>query len=351
MRLILALSALFAFANAECPGDGSPCSGHGSCGAWDKCQCYRNWQGPGCSDRTCPFQTSWNEIASITLSTGTAYEHKYTECSSKGECNRKTGECECFDGFTGSACRRMMCDGDGSCGGHGVCKTLKTVQSAYTGWDEEKIQVCACDPGYEGDSCEKRICPHGDDPITTTSLDGGTYNAQTNDIQTITIGTAADDATKQFFLRYTDYRGQAWDTFVIDAYTPTAIEIEEALEALPNNAIPSVTVTGSVDGSNVGSFEVTFDHHSNAGLQPKLQVIADACTASGCQPKSNGVAAWSGANSGNNAAVAHKAHATGFTNEEFLSCSQRGICDTESGDCQCFKGYTGQACETQTIIV
>ena len=31
-------------------------------------------------------------------------------------------------------------------------------------------------------------------------------------------------------------------------------------------------------------------------------------------------------------------------------CSGRGICEGGSGDCECFKGYTGVACETQNAL-
>jgi len=347
---VLAFSALIAVAFAECPGDGTPCSGHGSCGAFDKCQCYRNWQGPHCADRTCPYQTSWNSIVEVDatstlLTVGKGYEHGYTECSSKGDCNRKTGVCECFDGFTGSACRRMTCEGDNNCNGRGTCVTLKTGSSSYTGWDAEKIQVCECDPGYEGVACEKRMCPYGDDPITTSTFETTQFKTQGNDVQTITIGTAAAADTEYINLRYTDYRREKWTTYRISAYTPTAIEIKEALEALPNHAIPSVTVTGSVDAStHLGTFSVTFDNPSNSGKQPLLEVLKGGCELSGCQPLYKGSAALV-------ATVAHASLASTATYEEFISCSQRGTCDTETGDCVCFKGYTGQACETQTIIV
>merc|ERR1711990_63783 len=32
------------------------------------------------------------------------------------------------------------------------------------------------------------------------------------------------------------------------------------------------------------------------------------------------------------------------------TCSGRGICDEGAGDCQCFRGYTGQACEVQNAL-
>jgi hypothetical protein len=32
------------------------------------------------------------------------------------------------------------------------------------------------------------------------------------------------------------------------------------------------------------------------------------------------------------------------------TCSGRGICDEGAGDCQCFRGYTGQACQVQNAL-
>jgi len=32
------------------------------------------------------------------------------------------------------------------------------------------------------------------------------------------------------------------------------------------------------------------------------------------------------------------------------ACSGRGLCDGSSAECQCFKGYTGQACQVQNAL-
>ena len=48
----LIFSTLFVLISAECP---NACSSHGKCGAFDACQCYRNWMANDCSERKCLF--------------------------------------------------------------------------------------------------------------------------------------------------------------------------------------------------------------------------------------------------------------------------------------------------------
>merc|ERR1712072_531026 len=36
--------------------------------------------------------------------------------------------------------------------------------------------------------------------------------------------------------------------------------------------------------------------------------------------------------------------------KESSECSGRGLCDTETGECTCHEGYTGAACELQTVL-
>lgn len=106
------------------------CNGHGAClNITSTCLCYEGWgastdiadyRAPDCSQRTCPSDRAW---ADVPLSSTVA--HQYKECSNRGVCNRATGECECFAGFTGSACQRNKCPND--CSGHGVCLSMRQL--------------------------------------------------------------------------------------------------------------------------------------------------------------------------------------------------------------------------------
>ena len=52
--------------------------------------------------------------------------HYYMECANRGLCDRSTGECECFDGYAGAACQRLVCPED--CSGHGTCETVDELR-------------------------------------------------------------------------------------------------------------------------------------------------------------------------------------------------------------------------------
>jgi hypothetical protein len=97
--------------------------------------------------------------------------HGKTECSSKGKCNRETGECQCFHGYEGMSCSRTLCpEKDGSlCNNHGRCVSEKILMlkanREYTEvWDAVKIVGCVCDRGYRGPDCGLIECGSGEDP-------------------------------------------------------------------------------------------------------------------------------------------------------------------------------------------
>ena len=144
-----------------------------------------------CSSRTCPSGAAWTSVP-----TATDTAHEVAECSNKGVCNRATGICQCFSGFSGDACQRYGCIND--CSGHGRCVSIKkmatqndalplSARTTYEGkkdttrWDQDMIYGCICDsswdvglgagqvqePEYFGPDCSLRHCPSSDDPITT----------------------------------------------------------------------------------------------------------------------------------------------------------------------------------------
>eukprot|EP01029_Cantina_marsupialis_P022530 TRINITY_DN54_c0_g1_i2.p1 TRINITY_DN54_c0_g1~~TRINITY_DN54_c0_g1_i2.p1 ORF type:complete len:352 (+),score=115.43 TRINITY_DN54_c0_g1_i2:52-1107(+) len=79
--------------------------------------------------------------------------HQKSECSGRGICDRNTGVCGCFDGYTGEACQRTSCPN--SCSGHGICQTQKRFSSDNysTAYDAEKQMGCLCDAGFRGPDC------------------------------------------------------------------------------------------------------------------------------------------------------------------------------------------------------
>jgi hypothetical protein len=146
------------------------CSGHGSCANWGECLCYSRhgsndpaWTAHDCSERTCSKSTSW-----VSVATSDNGAHSKVECSMKGMCDRKTGECECFDGYEGKSCERSVCPSH--CGGLGLC--VSQEQLAYEAsktysepWDARKAHGCVCDLGARGPDCSLLECPTGADVL------------------------------------------------------------------------------------------------------------------------------------------------------------------------------------------
>jgi len=326
--LIAAFIAGIATVSATCP---NLCNGHGNCGASDRCTCFANWQGADCSERVCAYGLAWVDAPA----SGVA--HQYAECSNKGLCDRATGLCSCFDGYSGKGCKRASCPND--CSGHGTCYFIEQLSTStngnfqvarpdtsYSQWDNSKAQACVCDPYYEGTDCSLRSCPRGDNILTTASSG--------SDIQTFTWGTA--NAAGEFTLTYTDSYGGSWTTGAI-AWNAAGSAVEDALKALPNAVIPAVTATLSST-----ALSVTFTDAANTGAQQAIVVNWAGCKRAGCTPMYDGLAAAPGA--------VVRTVTSGSLKEQAV-CSEHGVCDTSSGLCKCFSGYYNLDCSPQTVLV
>jgi hypothetical protein len=199
MKLFSAVLVLGAFSavQAVCPNS---CSGHGTCNAFDVCTCFdegktlyfgkendpitgqdysydanvdniqKQYTGADCSEMTCPRGMSWSDLAD---------SHNHTdnvECSDAGLCDRSSGTCSCYPGYTGSACQRTVCEND--CSGHGICQS--NIKFAIDGgarytlaWDAGLHYGCKCDSGYRGGDCSLVECPSEGDPLNFQGNDEG----------------------------------------------------------------------------------------------------------------------------------------------------------------------------------
>ena len=157
MLFIICAIAVVTSVFSYCPNG---CSGHGTCGANDKCTCYTRvdgndaWTFPDCSGRTCPTSAAW--VGTVANANDA---HPVTECSNKGICDRKTGECQCFENYEGIACERTVCPN--SCSNAGVCFSEMQLASEAsrtysTPWDASKNVGCLCDLGRRGPDCSLR---------------------------------------------------------------------------------------------------------------------------------------------------------------------------------------------------
>jgi len=194
---------------------------------------------------------------------------------------------------------------------------------------------CRCDRGYSGSDCSRRTCAHGDDVLTTCQELG------TSDVQYVHLEGGGNP--EAFVLQFSDHFGGEYVTQAIpNLGSATAGAIQDALESLPNFAIPSVQVSSHPDPAKGSmTWEITFSDPATPGMQKLIQceALAQSCAA-GAQPK---YAPTVGP------CETGRIHQREYT--ENVACGNRGLCDGQSGSCECFDGHTGEACEVQSTFV
>jgi hypothetical protein len=135
------------------------------------------------------------------------------------------------------------------------------------------------------------------------------------------------------------------------------LDVEHALEALPNGVIDNVDVNGDLRISDSAwtsaettvangavdalYMNITFSGANVQGPQNLITVKHISCS-DGCTPKLTGLdLKWDSMN------VTEVVQADWNAYE----CGRRGKCDYSSGQCTCFSGYSGLACGTITSLV
>lgn len=203
-------------------------------------------------------------------------------------------------------------------------------------WDGTSMHGCLCDAGFTGYDCSQRQCPRGDDPMT-----GGTR-----------ISTQKDE-TRHFKCTFSSIGGLFSFTFrsskTVDLpHTATRAQVEAALLALPTLNKVEVAFSAAVDqactttGENVMTVTFVTEHggsvypdaYSRAPV-PALPRMTTAVDSNGFVVIADGWASGS--------VTAGDAGSTVFQDvpgtKEFNTCSDRGLCNWNTGICECFLGY------------
>jgi len=375
----------------ECPsgktelsaGKVSVCAGRGVCdNSTFTCECFQGFSGSACTLRDCPVGPAWFDEA-----TSSNRAHAPVECSGRGACDSERGECVCDENFEGSSCQRLKCPGvdDGRqnpCSGHGRCLPMWRLAleaqdefgisspvaygdadealSQSGSWDRDMVQGCHCDSrndfqpydgpvglisgiqlnnprvgGWAGYDCSRRWCPTGDDPMT----EGGEYEVQTIGCNNLT------DHNQNFTLTF---RQQTTEPINPQS---TAHELELILEGLTTIGDVEVVIPGggvnstvcmpgfglqesSVNASGQDRFlpggftgvQVTF--LTELGDLPMLIARAQ-------HPKERRDQEVVWTKIGVNETVKGT--------KENVECSNRGLCDYSTGECECMPGFSGSA--------
>jgi len=378
-----------------CPGlGGLECSGKGTCSGYPAyaCTCVEGWTGGACSVRSCPVGRAWFDYPSAP---NTAHAPG-VQCSGKGVCDTQRGECQCHPNFSGAACERMACPSASGasgapCSGHGQCLTMAQL-AAYAvspggdplqgvtyganpalpaTWDAGSSRGCRCDEGWGGPDCSQRTCPRGND-ITLLEADAGALGA----VQWLScraLPGLLDPALPPPTITFS-FRGAATPPLPV---TASAEAVEAALSALPTVGAlgggigvaydPLAQYPSELCTSTSPPNGITFTFRSVHGSPPPLQVVLSA----GSRDPTSGIygagAGWRSTQvewTGGVAALGYAGSAASPSTQQVYQvspggfpatgigalitrrggsgdevCSGRGLCDGESGKCQCFLGF------------
>lgn len=303
-----------------CPGE-IACSAHGNCrqNPTYTCECLSGWTGGDCSEQLCTTALAW---FSQPEGDNLAHLSEYAECANAGTCDRNTGTCICNTGHTGAACDRLACPGQtedtDACHGHGTCLDMSTLATysrengvvmGYTyglmpnkaeTWDAFRIFGCHCDEQYMGYDCSLMVCPFGDNPDTSNQLDERQILSCTDDGVDGTIVLTFREAVSEPILP-----------------SATRDDVKAALEALStiNEVAVDTWSTGAEDKlCTVGGNQFTITFLTEHDDLPMLQFTAP------------------------NIAL-FDIHEYQAGTKENKRCSDRGLCDHSTGECECIQGY------------
>lgn len=305
--------------------------------------------------------------------------HRYAECSNVGLCDRTSGDCKCFPGYEGSACQRHSCPTavEGTyCSGHGICESTgdyyKVKASQTPNWEFDKFYKCKCDKGWDGIMCDSRICPTGIDPVVQKQHDFSfSYDI---DLSKVTELDSKKELSTYYVINYDGVKYTTPEVKIENNICPTSTsslelskaaniqeDIRRSLLVVPPFTQSSVLV--KCNGENTLSVNITAEYTD-------VNKYVEQCKLDTEDSKDpNGVKMFSvheiivdkdgkvtdtpidvnyyylGNEGKKYCNVLLEAIGNNNISIKQPTCSNRGVCNGETGLCECYTGYYGSACE------
>jgi hypothetical protein len=385
---ILALAGLLATAVASCPNQ---CSGHGTCGDNDKCECYKQtgttwrqrvgWTGADCSQRTCPLGVAYDtlqtnrgvEISPIKFDVGKDFTGA---TNSKGSANFLQAFARNYQlGETKTFQIRISDVSDAS-----TANTYDTGDQIQFQWKLDSHSAYSAPQNListTATAVSQVLCTQ-QDPCELMNNEGVTdtgifvYVPSTYDANALFGGGATttlmeEGNTYEFTFDYQEGRAYEYGNSNLAHQ-----ESECSGRGVCDRGSGRCTCDSGFTGEACQRTVCPNDCSGNGVCQDLRRFASDYATASGSSlsytgaydarkqmgclcdegfrgPDCSQIECPSGADpmghyggNGNNADGAAG---------PAMDCSGRGLCDYSSGSCSCFKGYYGERCEYQTNFV
>jgi len=348
------------------------CSGRGKCDRDSgECACFEGYAGRGCRRTSCPNACSGHGQCRFNYEINAAYTgygslSKQTQFASQDWDAAKTRQCQCDRGYEGVDCASRMCPkgddpltncNDNATPGESVDDTqVISMQSGTIG--AGKFFTLMFKDMYNGEYTTRPISTANawTTPAATTTTACVWASAACGLSGADEVGCVNGKAVYDFCSGHTSQvlceaatyeKIDTAATFTDGANNALGMDVEAALEELPNFAIPNVTQTLEWDATMCRVLiKVTFVDEANSGKQHKLVPSVTSATIDHdkayMQPRFNAVLTTP--------TVTHADVADIDKYEEHTECANRGSCDSDSGLCACYEGFTGEACQKQTVF-